>query len=137
VLLLRESTHFGLKDVFFPIHSPVQPTINTLGAVGFYGLLVVIVTSFFRLRMARPLWKKFHFLVFPAFVFMFIHSILSDPDLSNNKPDLLDGGKLFIYLCCAVALMTSALRVRLRGQGFRARGRSAASPNLYAGGNQR
>jgi DMSO/TMAO reductase YedYZ heme-binding membrane subunit len=83
------------------------------------------------------LWKRLHFLVFPAFVFMFIHSILSDPELSNNKPDLLDGGKLFIYACCAVALMTSVFRVFLREQGFRAQGRGAADSNLYAGRSQR
>jgi predicted ferric reductase len=120
VLLLRGSTHFGWIDVLLPIQSPVQPMLNTVGAAGLYGLLIVIVTSFFRLRMARPLWKKLHFLVFPAFVLMFIHSMFSDPQLSNNKVDLLDGGKLFVDVCCAIALVSSALRVRLRGHGFRA-----------------
>ena len=120
VLLLRGSTHFGWIDVLLPIQSPVQPMLNTAGAAGLYGLLIVIVTSIFRLRMARPLWKKLHFLVFPAFVLMFIHSMFSDPQLSNNKVDLLDGGKLFVDICCAIALVSSALRVRLRGHGFRA-----------------
>jgi DMSO/TMAO reductase YedYZ heme-binding membrane subunit len=97
----------------------VQPTINTLGAVALYGLLIVIVTSLFRLRMARPLWKNLHFIVFPAFVFMFIHSILSNPLLSNDKVDFLDGGKIFVDICCAIALVSSAVRIRLRVNGFR------------------
>ena len=59
VLLLRSSTHFGWRDVLLPIHSPVQPTLNTVGAAGLYILLVVIFTSLLRLRMARPLWRNY------------------------------------------------------------------------------
>jgi predicted ferric reductase len=136
VLLLRNSTHFGIRDVLLPTWSPVQPTINTLGAVSLYGLLIVIVTSLFRLRMARALWKKLHLLVFPAFVFMFIHSVYSDPQLSGNKVDLLDGGKLFIYLCGVIALLTSAVRLRMRRQGFRPQIRGVVEPQLSARGIQ-
>ena len=133
VLLARSSTHFLWRDVLLPIHSPVQPMLNTVGAAGLYGLLIAIVTSFFRLRMARPLWKKLHFLVFPAFVLMFIHSMLTNPQLSNDKVDMLDGGKLFVDICCAIALVTSVARVRLRRHGFRARARSAVHSQISAG----
>ena len=119
VLLLKGSTHFGYADVLFPIRSPVQPTLNTVGAASWYVLLIVIVTSFFRLRMARPLWRKLHYLVFPAFVFMFIHSILTDPALTTGKVDLLDGGKLFVETCCAISLAAWIMRIRLSGRGFR------------------
>jgi DMSO/TMAO reductase YedYZ heme-binding membrane subunit len=105
--------------VLFPISSPVQPTLNSVGAVSFYVLLVVILTSFFRLRMARPLWRKLHYLVFPAFSLMFIHSLFTDAALSTGKVDLLDGGKLFVEICCAISLAAWTMRVRLRGRGFR------------------
>jgi predicted ferric reductase len=120
-LLLRASTPFGWRDVLLPIDSPAQPAINTIGAAGLYGLLIVIVTSFFRLRLARPLWKKLHLLVFPAFVLMFIHSMFADPLLSHRRVDLLDGGKIFIAICFAIALAASAVRVGLRRRGFRPR----------------
>jgi predicted ferric reductase len=118
-LLLGRSTHFGWSDVLLPIDSPGQPRLNTVGAAGLYGLLIVIVTSFFRLRLARPLWKKLHFLVFPAFALMFFHSMFANPLLSNGRVDLLDGGKIFVEICFAIALVTSAVRVRLRVHGFR------------------
>jgi len=127
-LLLRASTHFGWRDVLLPIDSPAQPAINTVGAAGLYGLLIVIVTSFFRLRMARPLWKKLHLLVFPAFVLMFIHSMFTDPLLSNGKVDLLDGGKIFVAICFAISLAASALRVGLRRRGFRPQSSGLAHP---------
>src|ERR1700676_3542380 len=127
LLLLKGSTHFGYADVLFPIRSPVQPTLNTVGAASWYVLLIVIVTSFFRLRMARPLWRRLHYLVFPAFILMFIHSVFTDPALSNGKVDLLDGGKVCVEICCAISLATWAVRIRLRGRGFRARGRAIAT----------
>jgi predicted ferric reductase len=127
VLLIGGSTHFGLADVLLPIQSPVQPKLNTVGAAAFYVLLIVIVTSLFRLRMARPLWRKLHYLVFPAFILMFIHSVFTDPALSNGKVDLLDGGKVFVEICCAISLATWAVRIRLRGRGFRARSQAIAT----------
>ena len=119
VLLLKRSTHFGLADVLLPIQSPVQPTLNTVGAASLYVLLIVILTSLFRLRMARPLWRKLHYLVFPAFVLIFIHSMFADPSLSNGRVDFLDGGKVFVEICLAISLVTWAVRIRLRGRGFR------------------
>jgi len=119
VLLLSGSSHFGLADVLLPIQSPVQPILNAVGAAAFYVLLIVILTSLFRLRMARPLWRKLHYLVFPAFVLMFIHSVFTDPALSSGKVDLLDGGKVFVEICGAISLAAWTIRIRLRGRGFR------------------
>jgi DMSO/TMAO reductase YedYZ heme-binding membrane subunit len=115
-----------LADVLLPIQSPVQPKLNAVGAAAFYVLLIVIVTSLFRLRMARPLWRNLHYLVFPAFTLMFIHSVFSNPALSNAKVDLLDGGKVFVEICGAISLATWAVRVRFRGRGFRPRSRAIA-----------
>lgn len=119
LLLLKGSTHFGLVDVLLPVQSPVQPKVNTVGAASFYILLIVILTSVFRLCMARPLWRKLHYLVFPAFVLMFVHSVLADPSLSKGRIDWLDGEKVFVEICCAISLATWAIRIRLRGRGFR------------------
>jgi DMSO/TMAO reductase YedYZ heme-binding membrane subunit len=98
-----------------------------VGAAAFYVLVIVIVTSLFRLRMARPLWRKLHCMVFPRFILMFIHSVFTDPALSNDKVDLLDGGKVFVEICCAISLATWAVRMRLRGRGVRARSRAVAT----------
>jgi predicted ferric reductase len=119
VLLFRGSTHFGWLDVLLPIKSPVQPTVNTMGALALYGLMIVIGTSFFRLRMARPVWKKLHYFVYPAFVLMFIHAMFADTLLRNGKVDLLDGGKVFVEICSAFALGTWIVRRRLHVRGFR------------------
>ncbi len=64
-------------------------------------------------------------LVFPAFVLMFIHSVFTDPLLSNGKVDLLDGGRIFVEICCAISLATWAVRIHLRGRGLRPQRRNA------------
>ena len=66
-------------------------------------------------------------MVFPAFILMFIHSVFTDPALSNGKVDLPDGGKVLVEICCAISLATWAVRVRLSGRGFRARSRAVAT----------
>jgi predicted ferric reductase len=119
VLLLAKSPHFALRDLLLPVRSPVQPTLNTVGAISLYVLLLVILTSLLRRHMQRPLWRSLHYLVFPAAILMFIHSVFTDPDLTTGKADLLDGGKIFVEICCAVSLAAWSYRIRKRGQGFR------------------
>ena len=44
-LLFSTDPAFRLKDILVPLDSPVQPLSNTLGAIGFYLLTIVIITS--------------------------------------------------------------------------------------------
>jgi methionine sulfoxide reductase heme-binding subunit len=121
VLLFVRAPHFRLFDIVFPIHSPLQPRINLAGAAAFYLLLLVFLSSLLRLRIGRPIWRNLHYLVFPAAVLLFLHSILTDPNLTNGHPDLLDGGKVFIEICTLLSIIAVAVRWRLHGRGLRPR----------------
>jgi DMSO/TMAO reductase YedYZ heme-binding membrane subunit len=96
--------------------APVQPIENTIGAVSAYLSVVVILTSYFRLRLGRSRWKFSHYLVYVAGICTFIHGILADPDLKGNPIDPLDGEKLFVELCLLVVMISTvwAWRYRLR-----------------------
>jgi predicted ferric reductase len=120
VLLFINSPHFGIIDILFPIHSPLQPKLNLAGAGALYLLVLVLVSSLLRTRIGRPLWRNLHYLVFPAAVLFFLHSILTDPLLKDGNPDLLDGGKVFVEACTLVSFAATAVRYRMRGKGFRA-----------------
>jgi len=102
-------------DIALPVRSPVQPLENTIGAVGLYLIVVVLLTSYFRLRLGRRQWKLFHYLVYAAAVCVFIHGILADPQLKGLAIDPLDGEKVLVESCLLiVALATSwAWRYRL------------------------
>lgn len=121
VLLLVRAPHFRGFDILFPIDSPLQPKINLAGAGALYLLLLVFVSSLLRLRIGRPVWRNLHYLVFPAAMLLFLHSILTDPNLRDGHPDLLDGGKVFIEICTLLSIAAVAVRWRLRGSGLRPR----------------
>jgi predicted ferric reductase len=119
VLLFLDTPHFRLFDILLPIHSPLQPKLNLAGASALYLLLLVFLSSLLRTRLGRPLWRKLHYLVFPAAALLFLHSILTDPNLKDGHPDLLDGGKVFVEACTVVSFAATAIRYRMRGEGFR------------------
>src|SRR3954454_6890221 len=75
ILLFIRSPHFRLLDVLFPLWSPQQPLENTLGAIAFYAIVIVVITSIFRIAIGRRLWKALHFLVYPAAALLFVHGI--------------------------------------------------------------
>ncbi len=119
VLLWLPSPRFRLVDILLPINSPLQPKLNLAGAAALYLLLLVLVSSLLRTRIGRPLWRRLHYLVFPAAALLFLHSILTDPNLKDGHPDLLDGGKIFVETATIVSLAATIVRLRLRGRGLR------------------
>jgi predicted ferric reductase len=119
VLLFLHEPRFRILDVLWPVHSYLQPKLNLAGAGALYLIAIVLVTSLLRTRMARPVWRRLHYLVFPAAVLLFLHSILTDPNLKDGHPDLLDGGKIFVEAATLVSFAAVAIRIRLRGRGFR------------------
>jgi len=119
VLLFVSSPHFRLYDILWPVSSPLQPLINLTGAIALYILVLVFVSSLLRTSLGRPLWRNLHYLVFPAAVLLFIHSILTDPNLKDGHPDFLDGGKIFVEIATVISVLAVGVRVWLRGRGLR------------------
>jgi hypothetical protein len=50
---------------------------------------------------------------------LFLHSMLTDPDLKDGHPDLLDGGKVFIGISLLISVAATAIRIHLVGRGLR------------------
>jgi DMSO/TMAO reductase YedYZ heme-binding membrane subunit len=130
VLSFVDQPKFRTVDILWPFHSPLQPWINVAGAAALYVLLLVFVSSLLRTRIGRPLWRKLHYLVYPAAVLLFVHSILTDPLLKDGHPDLLDGGKVFLEICTLISVAAVVVRYRLRAVGFRPVRREAARPTI-------
>ena len=116
ILLFSTKPRWRWLDLAFPVWSPVQPIENTVGAAGAYLLVVVLLTSYFRLRLGRRQWKRFHYLVYAAGICTFIHGILTDPELKGHAIDPLDGEKVFVESCFLVVVLATvwAWRYRLR-----------------------
>src|SRR5436190_19647761 len=88
-LLFSTDPPFRLYDVLLPIESPVQPFSNNLGALGFYLLLVVILTSWKPVRTAlgRHVWKPIHYTTYAAATVFFTHGVIADPLLKGRPVD--------------------------------------------------
>lgn len=119
VLLFLRVPQFRLIDVLWPVHSYLQPKLNLAGAGALYLLAIVLLSSLLRARMPRVVWRRLHYLVFPAAVLLLLHSILTDPNLKDGHPDLLDGGKIFVEAATVISFAATTIRIRLRGRGFR------------------
>jgi predicted ferric reductase len=119
VLLFLHTPHFGWIDVLWPIHSYLQPKLNVAGAGALYLITLVLVSSLLRQQIGRPLWRGLHYMVFPCAILLFLHSVLTDPNLKDGHPDLFDGGKVFIEISLLLSVVATAIRIRLRRKGFR------------------
>lgn len=112
VLLFNKSPRFSFTNILYPVHSPQQPFENTLGAIALYIVAFMVVTSYFRVRLGRHLWKSFHFSVYLGAIALLWHSLFTDPNLNHSPVDWLDGGKVFVESCTAVIFLVSLLRCR-------------------------
>jgi predicted ferric reductase len=112
LLLFAKEPHFGAGDILFPIASPGQRNYNILGALTFYSVLLVVITSYFRPRLGSRPWKKIHFTAYFAAATLFVHGLLIDPELKNRPPDLLDGEKVLVEACFLLVCMAGWWRLR-------------------------
>ena len=111
LLLASKSAKFHVLDVLWPLHSPGQTIYNCLGAAAFYLVCFVVVTSYARRKIGYQLWRGFHYVAYGASAILFVHAILIDPDLKNRPPDLLDGEKVLVEVCCVLVLAGSIWRL--------------------------
>lgn len=112
LLLLPNRVDFSLIDLLYPINAPKQPLVNTFGAGAAYLLLIVVITSYFRLEIGRRWWKRIHFTTYALFPLYAIHSILTEPALKDQPIDYLDGEKVFVELCVLAIVIAIGARVR-------------------------
>jgi DMSO/TMAO reductase YedYZ heme-binding membrane subunit len=107
VLLASSTARFRVFDIFVPIWSPTQPFPNTLGAIAFYLLAFVVLTSYFRRVFGRHRWKQLHYTAYALAAVVFAHGIIADPMLQNRPIDFIDGEKVYVEACAlAVSLAT-------------------------------
>jgi methionine sulfoxide reductase heme-binding subunit len=123
VLLFSATAGFGIRDITIPVWSPTQPLENTIGAVGFYLVAFVVITSYYRTFFGHRNWKRLHYTTYAAATAFFIHSLLTDPLLKNRPVDWLDGEKVFVEAC--ILLVAGATLWRIRYGRSRSRERAA------------
>jgi methionine sulfoxide reductase heme-binding subunit len=120
ILLASSTAGFRLFDIFVPIWSPTQPIPNTLGAIAFYLVAFVVLTSYFRRVFGRHRWKQLHYVAYAAATVFYVHGVWADPLLKNRPPDFIDAEKAYVEGCALLIVAATVLRVRHR-TGLRGR----------------
>jgi DMSO/TMAO reductase YedYZ heme-binding membrane subunit len=131
ILLGSATAGFRLFDIAVPIWSPTQPFENTLGAIAFYLIAFVVVTSYFRRVFGRQRWKQLHYTSYGAAAVFFVHGTLADPLLQNRPVDFVDAEKAYVEGCAILVAAATAWRVaarRRRNQRERGRAKSESLP---------
>lgn len=112
ILLFSATAKFRWFDILWPLGSPGQRLYNCFGACAFYLLLVVVITSYLRRRIGRPLWKLLHYLAYGVAALVYVHGTLIDPNLKNEPTDFLDGEKVLVELCGLLVIAAIIVRIR-------------------------
>ncbi len=111
-LLASSTAGFRLFDVLAPIWSPTQPIPSTLGAIAFYLIAFVVLTSYFRRVFGRRRWKQLHYVAYAAAAVFYFHGVAADPLLKNRPPDYIDAEKVYVEGCALLVVAATAWRVR-------------------------
>ena len=119
ILLVSTTAGFRLFDILVPIWSPSQPFENTLGAIAFYFVAFVVLTSYFRRVFGRHRWKQLHYTAYAAAAIFYLHGTLADPLLQNRPVDFIDAEKAYVEGCALLVLVATIARVRAKRQPLR------------------
>ena len=119
---VKAGKDFRLFDVLVPIWSPVQPLPTTLGAIAFYLIAFVVLTSYFRRVFGHHNWKLLHYTAYAAAAVFYVHGVWADPLLGNRPPDYIDAEKVYVEGC---ALLVVVATVTFRARALRQLPRTA------------
>jgi len=111
-ILLSSTAGFRMFDLVVPIWSPTQPLENTLGAIAFYLVAFVVLTSYFRRVFGRHRWKQLHYTAYAAAAVFYVHGTLADPLLQNRPVDFIDAEKAYVEGCALLVAAATAWRFR-------------------------
>src|SRR5436190_12165785 len=114
ILLGSATAGFRPFDIFVPIWSPKQPFETTLGAIAFYLVAFVVLTSYFRRLFGRHRWKQLHYTSYGAAAIFFVHGTLADPLLQSRPVDFIDAEKVYVEGCALLVAAATAWRLAVR-----------------------
>jgi len=114
ILLFPSKYTFRVIDILWPLSSPQQPSVNTLGAIALYLVTFVVVTSYFRHLFGFRRWKQLHYTTYAAACVFYLHGILADPILENRPVDWIDAEKVYVEGCALAVAVATVWRVRAR-----------------------
>lgn len=82
-LMFDKFLKFSWVDVFIPFASFYETDLVAMGTIGFYIMILLILTSYFRHLMSHRIWRISHFLNIVLYGIIIIHALRLGTDLKN------------------------------------------------------
>ncbi|MBD8007526.1 ferric reductase-like transmembrane domain-containing protein [Bacillus norwichensis] len=106
MLLIDSYQPYELIELLIPFTASYSPILSGVGTIAFLLTLSVIFTSDTMVKLlGRPLWKKIHILVFPAWLGMVIHGLFLGTDSSNSAVYWFYISSIFIVVVILLSAM--------------------------------
>lgn len=80
-LLFDKYLKFSFADVFVPFSSGYETNLVSLGIIGFYLMLLLVVTSYVKNMVANSFWRAVHFLNMGMYFILAIHALYLGSDM--------------------------------------------------------
>ena len=114
LLVVDKTSKFTYLDVLFPLHAPHQRLFVALGALAFYALGLLVLTSRpgIRKRLSFRVWKNVHLVSYATALLFVVHGVVMDPLLKDRPADFLDAEKVFSEGCALLLVVATCYRVR-------------------------
>lgn len=109
-LLWDKYLRLKFLDLAVPFHSPIYANEITLGILGLYLMIILILTSYFRKFFSQKIWRAVHFLNILLFIIVTIHAFLLGTDLHSGTPRII----FFTLNIFLILLITINLAARLK-----------------------
>jgi len=116
VLLFDPFITFSLANLLLPFGEPYQPLGISVGVLGLYALLILLVSSWLRRYIPRQVWRTFHYVSFAAFVLVTAHGLLAGSDAG------LGWLRSVFFAATASTFFLSIMRLILVSRSAEARG---------------
>jgi methionine sulfoxide reductase heme-binding subunit len=81
-LLFDTYVPFSVADVLIPFHATYKPGWVALGIVALYGIILLVLTSVWRMRMPYRIWRAIHYINIAAYIAAVIHALVLGTDLA-------------------------------------------------------
>ena len=74
---------FSLAEIFVPFASRYETNMVALGILGFYLMIILVVTSYGHKLISQKLWRIAHFLNVVLYVIVLVHAFILGTDMNN------------------------------------------------------
>lgn len=83
-LLFDKFMNFSFSDAFVPFVSDFRTELVTLGILGFYLMIILTLTSYFRRHISFGIWRLVHYFNIVLYVIVIVHALLLGTDMQNE-----------------------------------------------------